>query len=71
MGHDKGVKEGDLFSVVRPRGTVKSQWTRKNHLGNYVQEVGVLEVVDVKPMVGVRRQSVFWFLIYPFERAHR
>jgi len=55
MGHDKGVKEGDLFSVVRPRGTVKSQWTRKNHLGNYVQEVGVLEVVDVKPTVSVAK----------------
>jgi len=55
MGHDKGVKEGDLFSVVRPRGTVKSQFTRKGDLGFYVQEVGALEVVAVKATYSVAK----------------
>ncbi|MBV9242347.1 MAG: hypothetical protein JO314_10095 [Acidobacteria bacterium] len=53
MGNDKGVRVGDIFSVVRPRGAVKSKWSSKGGLGFYVQEVGALEVVDVKPSVSV------------------
>lgn len=43
-----GAKPGDMFSVVRPRGQVKTKWTNKDRLGMYVQEVGSVEVVRVK-----------------------
>lgn len=55
MGSNKGVKVGDTLSVIRPRGTVKSKWTTKADLGYYVQEVGALEVVSVKPDLAVVR----------------
>ena len=55
MGRNKGVKVGDMFSVVRPRGTVKSPWTHKSDLGYYVQEVGAVEVVEVKNQVAVAK----------------
>lgn len=55
MGNSKGVSVGDIFSVVRPRGAVNSKWSRKNDLGFFVQEVGALEVVDVKPEFSVAR----------------
>lgn len=48
VGSDKGVQVGDVFAVVRPRGEVKSRWTKKGSLGTYVQEVGTVEVVRVK-----------------------
>ncbi|HUR98158.1 MAG TPA: FlgT C-terminal domain-containing protein [Pyrinomonadaceae bacterium] len=54
-GANKGVQVGDMFSVVRPRGQVKSHWTRKGSLGFYTEEVGALEVVRVKPEVAVAR----------------
>ena len=55
MGQDKGVHVGDVFSVVRPRGSVKSKWSSKGGLGFYVQEVGALVVVDVKQSVSVAK----------------
>ena len=55
MGNDKGVNVGDMFAVVRPRGAVKSKWTKKGDIGFYVQEVGALEVIDVKREVSVAR----------------
>lgn len=55
MGRDKGVNVGDMFAVVRPRGAVKSKWSKKSDIGYYVQEVGALEVVDVKQTVAVTR----------------
>ncbi len=55
MGNDKGVNIGDTFAVVRPRGEVKSKWSKKDDLGFYVQEVGAVEVVDVKREVSVVR----------------
>jgi hypothetical protein len=55
MGHNKGVSVGDTFSVVRPRAQFKSKWSDKGGLGFYVQEVGALEVVDVKGDVSVTR----------------
>ena len=58
MGADKGVKVGDVFVVVRPRGAVKSKWTDKGNVGFYVQEVGSVEVVDVKREVSVARVKV-------------
>ena len=55
MGANKGVNVGDIFSVVRPRGQVKSKWSDKGTLGFYVQEVGAVEVVKVKAEVSVAR----------------
>ncbi len=55
MGQNKGVSIGDTFSVVRPRAQFKSKWSDKGGLGFYVQEVGALEVVDVKGEVSVVR----------------
>ena len=55
MGRNKGVNVGDTFSVVRPRGGVKSKWSKKGDLGYYVEEVGALKVVDVKSDVSVAR----------------
>jgi hypothetical protein len=55
MGATKGVRVGDLLSVVRPKGQVSSRWSKKDDLGFYVQEVGALEVVNVKPEVSVAR----------------
>lgn len=52
-GANKGVQVGDVMSVVRPRGQVKTKWTRKGRLGFYVQEVGTIEIVRVKNQVSV------------------
>ena len=46
---------GDVFAVVRPRAKVNSAWTHKDDIGFYVQEVGALEVVRVKPNVSIAR----------------
>lgn len=58
MGASKGVSVGDIFAVVRPRGAVKSKWSHKSDLGFYVQEVGALQVVTVKPEYSVARVRV-------------
>jgi hypothetical protein len=55
MGTDKDVRVGDVFSVVRPRGAVKSKWSKKGDLGFFVQEVGSVEVLKVKQNVSAVR----------------
>ncbi len=55
VGASRGVKAGDIMSVVRPRGQVKSEWTNKRNLGFWVEEVGALEVVRVKAEVAAAR----------------
>lgn len=55
MGTNRGVKVGDKFAVIRPRGRVETRWTKKKNLGFYVQEVGAVEVVNVKAEVSVVR----------------
>lgn len=57
-GASSGVKVGDLFAVIRPRGQVETRWTKKGDLGFYVQEVGALEVVNVKNEVAVAMVKV-------------
>ncbi|HEX8494363.1 MAG TPA: hypothetical protein VF658_16075 [Pyrinomonadaceae bacterium] len=53
-GSRQGVKVGQTFSVVRPRGKLTSKFTRKKgYLGVYVRELGQLRVVEVKENVSV------------------
>lgn len=48
-GSQQGIKEGDRFQIVRPRGELKGvHREKKGFLGIYVQEVGMLEVFKVK-----------------------
>jgi hypothetical protein len=54
-GSNKGVNVGDIFTVLRPRGQVRTRWTRKGSLGAYIQEVGALEVIRVKNEVSIAR----------------
>jgi hypothetical protein len=58
MGRNKSVNVGDIYSVVRPRGAVKSKWTNKSNIGFYVQEIGALEVTDVKGEHAIARVKV-------------
>lgn len=51
-GSVNGVKVGDTFSVIRPRGKFNTKWSKKK-LGNYVQEVGSVEVIRVMRDVSV------------------
>lgn len=55
MGANQGVKVGDMFAVIRPRGKVETRWTKKKNLGFYVQEVGAVEIVNVKATVSVAK----------------
>ena len=55
LGEKRNVQVGDMFSVIRPRGQVRTRWSKKNDLGFFVQEVGALEVVKVKNEVAVAK----------------
>ena len=52
-GVNNGVKVGDVFAVVRPRGQFKSKFSKKGKLGFYVEEVGSVEIVKVKDGISV------------------
>ncbi|MCU0239740.1 MAG: hypothetical protein MUC29_09875 [Pyrinomonadaceae bacterium] len=52
-GTSQGVKVGDEYSVIRPKGKFKTALSSKGSLGIFVQEVGSLEVVNVKEQVSV------------------
>lgn len=73
-GAARGLKVGDLFSVVRPRGRVETRRTYKENLGFYVQELGVVEVVDIKTNVAIVRvktscdNMLLGDLLQPFQR---
>ena len=59
LGANQGVKVGDMFAVVRPRGRFKTELSRKKgDLGMFVQEVGAVEVISVKSDVSVARVTV-------------
>ena len=55
VGANRGAKVGDMYSVIRPRGKVETRWSKKRNLGVYVQEVGAVELVDIKNEVSVAR----------------
>jgi len=46
---------GDTLAVVRPRGKASSKFSKKDNLGFFVQEVGAVEVVRVKPGHAIAR----------------
>ncbi len=47
-GSQQGVKEGDRFQVIRPRGEPKGvHRNKKGFMGIYIQEVGMLQVFRV------------------------
>ena len=47
-GANQGIKEGQTFQIVRPKGDVKGVFKEKRgYLGTYVRELGQLEVVKV------------------------
>jgi hypothetical protein len=48
-GSQQGIKEGQNFQIIRPRGDVKGVLKQKRgFLGTYVQEVGQLQVFKVR-----------------------
>lgn len=48
-GAQQNVKVGEFYTVTRPKGGVRSVWSKKKYLGVYVQEVGTVRIVNVKP----------------------
>src|ERR1041385_4386708 len=45
-GSQQGIKEGQTFQIIRPRGDVKGvHREKKGFLGTYIQEVGQLTVI--------------------------
>ncbi|HKR02109.1 MAG TPA: hypothetical protein VJT09_15625 [Pyrinomonadaceae bacterium] len=53
-GAQQGIKVGQEFQIVRPRGQFSSKFTtKKGWLGVYMQELGRLRVTDVKERVSV------------------
>jgi len=53
-GSQQGVREGQEFHIVRPRGFVEKVYReKKGNLGVFVQELGQLRVVSVKERVSV------------------
>lgn len=58
-GAQAGVRVGQEFTVVRPRGQFRSKFSRKSgSLGVYTQEVGRLRVVRVRDRVSVAEVKV-------------
>lgn len=52
-GAQQGVKIDDRYAITRPRGRMKSPFSRKGDLGIYVEELGSVRVVNVKPQASV------------------
>lgn len=48
-GSQQGIKEGQNFQIIRPRGDVKGVHKEKRgFLGTYIQEVGQLQILKVR-----------------------
>jgi Flagellar assembly protein T, C-terminal domain len=55
-GSQQGIKEGQTFQIIRPRGMVKGvHREKKGFLGIYVQEVGQLQVFKVRENTSVAK----------------
>ena len=49
QGSQQGIREGQTFQIIRPRGDVKGVHKKKaGFLGTYIQEVGQLQVFKVR-----------------------
>ena len=54
QGSQHGIRVGQEFSVIRPRGMFRSTFSRKHgFLGNYVQEVGQVHITEVREQTSV------------------
>jgi hypothetical protein len=49
------IQPGDTLQIVRPRGRVETRHSQKKDLGFYVQEIGTVEIVKVKPEIVIGR----------------
>ena len=57
-GAQSGVRAGQEYAVVRPRGQFKSDLSaKKGSLGVFTQELGRLRVIDVKDKVSVAQEA--------------
>ena len=55
-GSQQGIKEGQTFQIIRPRGTVKGVHKhKKGFLGIYVQDIGQLQVFKVRENTSVAK----------------
>jgi hypothetical protein len=54
-GSNRGMAVGAKLAVVRPRGQVRSPWSRKGNLGFLVQEVGAVEIIAVRREVSIAK----------------
>jgi hypothetical protein len=55
-GSQQGIKEGQTFQIIRPRGTVKGVHKQKHgFLGKYIQEIGQLRVIKVNQNTSAAR----------------
>lgn len=55
-GASHGIKEGQTFQIIRPRGDVKGVHREKiGFLGTYVQDIGQLQVLKVRPQTSVAK----------------
>jgi hypothetical protein len=53
-GAEQGLHEGQEFHVIRPRGFVEKVYRqKKGNLGVFVQEIGQLRIISLKPNVSV------------------
>ncbi len=53
-GEQQGVKDGQTYQIIRPRGEpIKVHRQKKGYVGVYIQEIGELKVVKVFPAVSV------------------
>ena len=55
-GSQQGIKEGQNFQIIRPRGDVKGvHRNKKGFLGTYIQEMGQLQVFKVRENTSAAR----------------
>jgi len=55
-GSQQGIKEGQTFQIIRPRGMVKGvHREKKGFLGIYVQDIGQLQVFKVRENTSVAK----------------
>jgi hypothetical protein len=51
----RGMQVGDKYSIIRPKGKMHSDFSRKGYLGVYAMEVGLAEITELHGEVAVGR----------------